>query len=185
MGVWIDLIGSFVFGSLLGLNVLRLNADMSEHSFEASLTYIAQHGALTIAQIVEADVAKAGYGASGTVILLADSTEFEFRGDLDGDSAVDTLHYYLSDTAAASGTQNPEDRILYRALNGGAPQSLDLGITRFNLSYFDAEGDSLALPVTVGDIRQIRVDLVVESTEPYDTTYVRAYLPLRIRPKNL
>lgn len=185
MGVWIDLIGSFVFGSLLGLNVLRLNADMSEHSFEASLTYIAQHGALTIAQIVEEDLFKVGYGASGTVILLADSTEFEFRADLDGDSAVDTLHYYLSDAAAASGTQNPEDRILYRVLNGGAPQALDLGVTKFNLSYFDAAGDSLALPVAVGDIRQIRVDLVVESAEPYDSSYAKAFLPLRIRPKNL
>jgi hypothetical protein len=185
MAAWIDLIGSFVFGGLLGLNVLRLNADMSDHSFESSLTYIAQSAALTIAQIVEEDVARAGYGAAGTAILAADSTQFEFRGDLDGDGAVDTLHYYLSSLQAASGTQNPRDRILYRALNGGTPQALDLGITSFNLSYFDAAGDSLALPVAAGDIRQIRIDLVVESAEPYDTTYARAFLPLRLWPKNL
>ncbi len=186
MGVWIDLIGSFVFGSLLALNVLRLNADMADHSFRASLTYIAQIRALTIAQVVEEEVGKAGFGVSGTAILLADSTQLKFRADLDGNSAVDTRHYYLSSTAAAGATRNPKDRILYRALSGGGPQALNLGmITRFKLSYFAADGDSLALPVTVGAIRQIRVDMVVESAEPYDTTYAQVFLPLRIRPKNL
>lgn len=185
MAAWIDLIGSFVFGALLGLNVLRLNAAMADHSFAASLTYGAQISALTVAQIVEEEVGKAGFGVTGPAIVLADSTRLKFRGDLDGDSDVDTLYYYLSSLAAASSTKNPKDRILYRALNGGAPQSLNLGITRFKLSYFDADGDSLALPVTVGDIRQIRVDLVVESAEPYDTVYAQASLPLRIRPKNL
>jgi len=185
MAVWLDLIGSFVFGSLLGLNVLRMNADMMDHSFKASLSYIAQSSAVTIGQIVEEDLRKVGYGVSGTAISLADSAELEFLADLDGDSEADTLHYYLGTAEEASATLNPEDRVLYRALNNGTPQKIDLGVTEFRLSYFDADGDSLALPVTVGDIRHIRLDMVVESAVPYDTTYARAFLRLRVAPKNL
>lgn len=185
MAVWLDIIGSFVFGSLLGLNVLRLNADMADHSYRASLSYIAQSSAVTMGQIVEEDLRKIGYGVSGSAIALADSVQLCFLADLDEDSEADTLYYYLGSPAQASATPNPADRVLYRALNGGTPLELDLGVTEFRLSYFDADGDSLALPVTLGDIRQIRVDMTVESTAPYDTTYARAFLRLRVRPKNL
>lgn len=185
MAVWLDLIGSFVFGSLLLLNVLRMNADMTDCSFKASLSYIAQSSAVAIGQIVEADLRKIGYGVSGTAIALADSAQLRFRADLDKDGDADTLYYYLGSPAEMDETPNPADRVLYRALNGGTPQALDLGVTEFHLSYFDAGGDSLALPVALGDIRQVRVDMVVESTVPYDTTYAQAFLRMRIRPQNL
>ena len=183
MAVWLDIIGSFVFGSLLVLNVLRLNGDMTDQSYRTTLDYMAQSGAVSVAQIVEDDVRKAGYGVTGTAVTVADTSEIEFLADLSADGSVDTLHYYLGGLVTTS--PNPQDRILCRAVNSEAPDTLRLGLTRFALSYFGAAGDSLALPVTVGDIRGIRVDMTVESTSPYDTTYARAFMQLRIRPKNL
>ena len=135
---------------------------------------------------MEDDLRKMGFGVSDpAAITLADSAEIRFLADLGGDGLVDSLHYYAGSPAGASTTPNPADRVLYRVLNGAAPQGMQLGVTEFSLSYFDAEGDSLALPVTPQDIRQIRVNLTVESTVAYDATYARAFAQLRLRPKNL
>jgi hypothetical protein len=185
MAVWLDIIGSFVFGSLLALNVMRLNADMAERSYKGLLGYGVQYQAAALAQVVEEDLRKMGYGVSGTAIVQADSAQLRFLADLEADGQVDTLHYYRGGTDEAAETSNPEDCVLYRAQSGQATQELRLGVTRFALSYFDAEGDSLALPVTLAEVRRIRLDLTVESAEPYDTTYAQAFIQLRVRPKNL
>ena len=58
-------------------------------------------------------------------------------------------------------------------------------MTTFALRYFNANGDSLGLPVTLADIRQIRVDLTMESTSPYYTSYAQSFMQLRVHPKNL
>ena len=185
MAVWLDIIGSFIFGSLLALNVMRMNADMTVQSYKGSLTYIAQGNVVTVAEILEDDIEKIGFGVSGTAITQADSSQLQALGDLNADGTVDTLRYYVGSPSEASSTQNPADRLLYRRLNSGAPEGIRLGITTFSLSYFNADGDSLALPPTPGDIRQIRIDLAVESAVPCGTTYAKAYMQLRIRPKNL
>ncbi len=185
MAVWLDLIGSFIFGSLLALNVMRMNADITEQSYESTLTYTAQYSAATIAEIVEDDLQKMGFGVSDTAIVLADSSQIRFLADLGDDGTVDTLYYYIGSTSDASHTPNPSDRVLYRVLNGGTPQGMHLGETAFQLSYFNANGDSLGLPVPLGAVRKIRMDLTVESKVAYDTTYATAFMQLRLRPKNL
>ncbi len=185
MAIWLDIIGSFVFGALLTLNVLRLNSDMTAQAYESSFTYMAQRNAAAIAEVMEDDLRKMGFGVTGTSITLADSSQIRFLADLEEDGAVDTLYYYVGSLSEADDTPNPADRILYRVLNGVAPPGMRLGVTKFALSYFGANGDSLALPVTPGNIQQIRVDLTVESTAPYGTTYARAFMQLRIRPRNL
>jgi len=186
MAVWLDIIASFIFGGLLALNVMRMNADMTARSYRSTLTYIAQSSAVTIAQILEEDFRRMGFGVAGTAITLADSSQIRFLADLGADGSVDTLNYAISDTTEASATPNPDDRVLYRALNGGTPQGMRLGETGFRLSYFKANGDSLAMPVAAPDsIRRIRVDLTVESKVAYDATYARAFMQLRLQPRNL
>jgi len=185
MSVWLDIIGSFVIGTLLALNVMRMNADITAVSYKSSLAYTAHINALTAAEILDEDLQKMGYGVTGTAITLADSLQIRFLSDLDADGTVDTLFYSVGNTTEASSTLNPDDRILYRALNSATPQPYPMGITEFHLSYFGAAGDSLALPPTLGDIRQVRVNLWVESTVPYDTTYAKAFMQLRVVPKNM
>ena len=186
MAIWLDIIASFIFGGLLALNVMRMNADMTAQSYRSTLTYIAQSSAVTIAQILEEDFRRMGFGVSGTVITLADSSQVKFRVDFDADGSADSLNYYISDTAEASATPNPDDRVLYRVLNEDTPQGMRLGETEFRLSYFKANGDSLAMPVAAPDsTRRIRMDLIVESKVAYDTTYARAFIQLRFQPRNL
>ncbi|HIG18845.1 MAG TPA: hypothetical protein EYQ31_16980, partial [Candidatus Handelsmanbacteria bacterium] len=97
MAVWLDIIGSFLFGSLLVLNVLRLNGDMTDQSYRTILEYTAQSGALSVALIVDEDSRKAGYGVTGAAITIADTADIEFLSDLGADGSVDTLRYYLGD----------------------------------------------------------------------------------------
>ena len=186
MAVWLDIIASFVFGTLLVLNVLRLNSDMTAQTHRSTMAYAAQNTAIGLGQIVEEDLNKVGYGVTGTPVTLADSSQIRFLADLTPFGSVDTLYYHLGDLV--SSTPNPGDRVLYRTLGsttGSTTDTLRVGLTNFALSYFDTSGDSLALPVTLNAIRHIRLDLTVESASPYDTTYAEAFMQLRIWPKNL
>lgn len=184
MAVWLDIIGSFVIGALLALNVMSMNADITAYSHKNTLTYAAQVNALTIAEIFDYDLRKAGYGVDSTAITAADTAQIQFLAYNDSSGVADTLNYYATSPDSAANTPNPNDRRLYRVLNSTS-QMIGTGVTTFQLSYFNAVGDSLTLPVTLDDIRQIRLDLTVESTSPYDTTYVQVFMQLRIRPKNL
>ena len=182
MAVWLDIIGSFVFGSLLVLNVLRMNSDMTDQTHRSTITYAAQSAALGLSQIVEEDLRKIGYGVTGTPITLADSSQIRFLADLTPYGSVDTLYYHLG--SLVSSTPNPNDRVLLRTRNS-TTDTLRLGLTEFALSYFNARGDSLALPVTLDAIRHIRLGVTVESNSPYDSTYAQSFMQLRIWPKNL
>ena len=185
MAIWLDVIGSFVFGSLLLLNVLRMNADMTAQSYRGTLTYGAQYSAVSIAETVDDDFRRMGFGVSGTAVTLADSAQIRFLVDLGADSAIDTLYYYAGGPSEVSATPTPGDRFLYRVINSDPPQKVGAGLTTFLLSYFDVDGNALGLPATLGDIRQIRLGFTVESSAPYDATYAQAFMELRIRPKNL
>ena len=185
MAVWLDVIGSFIFGSLLLLNVMRMNADISGHATLKTLTYGTQSSAAAIAETMEEDLRKAGLGVAGTALLQADSTQIQFLADLGMDGTVDTVYYYAGNTTGASATLNPGDRFLYRDISGQAAETVGVGVTDFSLSYFGAAGNSLALPVTPADVRQIRVDFTVESASPQDTTYAETFMQLRLFPKNL
>lgn len=183
MAIWIDIAASLLMGALLGLGTMRLNADMTTAAYSGSLAFAAQSNADALAEILEDDLRKAGYGAGAVRIAVADSAQLRLAGDLDADGSVDTLHYYLG--AAVVSTPNPNDFALYRAVAGSAPQAIRAGLTDFRLSYYGASGDSLAAPVDAAAVRSIRIQMRVESPVPYDGHYARTFSDLRVSPKNL
>jgi hypothetical protein len=185
MAVLLDIVGSFVIGSLLLLNVLRLNADITGQASLAMLDQAAQNSAIGIAQIMEEDLRKIGFGVATTAITQADSAEIRFLADWDGDGATETYRYYMGDLSEASGTPNPNDRFLHRVFNGSSDLQVGSGVTSLQLSYFDSNGNELSSPVTLANIRQIRVDFTVESDFAFDSTYAKMFMELRVRPKNL
>ena len=185
MAVMLDIIASFVLGALLSLNVGRMSENVSARFYWSSLAYLAQSSATTVAAVMSEDLRKVGVRVPGTAITIADTSRIRFLGDLGGDGIVDTLYYFVGNVGDAGDTPNPADRPVFRALNGGPPQAMSVGVTRLRLSYFDAEGDSLSQPVPMADVRRIRVDLTVESTVPYDTAYAKTLLRFSVRPRCL
>jgi len=185
MSVWLDIVGSFLIGTLFLLNVMRLNADITRQASLTTLNQAAQNSAIAVAEIMEEDLRKVGFGVLATAVTQADSAEIRFLADVDADGTVDTLRYYMGDLSEAGGTPNPSDRFLHRVLNNSQDLRVGSGLTDLQLSYFDSEGNALSSPVTLEDVRQIRVGFIVESDFSFDSTYAKMFMELRIRPKNM
>ncbi len=187
MAVWLDILGSMVFGSLLLLSVLRLTVDMSERGTLATLAVVSQRQAAQIAGLLDTDLRRAGLGVAmpWTAVEVAEADSLRFAGDLDDDGTPDTLTYYLGPATETAGTLNPRDRYLYRRLNSEAPLRVGEGLTAFTLRYYDATGAELATPVPPGAVSQIAVQYTVENPHSQDTTYARVPMELRVVPANL
>ena len=187
MDSYLTLIGSIVIGGLLLFSVLNFQTDVRQHSFEYSNSLILQQTALSIIELLEQDLRQIGYGYNFPSLAVFALDSITFYADLFDDGVLDTVNYSLSDVSEASGTTNPRDKIFYRSSNSD-PQLHDaLGVTNFQLIFFDANGDTT---VNQTEIRNIEVTLSFESTEPYldrlgTERYASYYWREKISPMNL
>lgn len=155
-----DIVGSTVVGSLLLLMALRLNAQAIETNAVYQNNLNLQQSIVALVDIVEADFRKIGYCKDykkiqppNIAIVSADSNAIKFLTDCPrypgdvGDGVVDTIRYYVGPTSELANTPNPRDRFLYRIVNGNTSRGWNLGVTQFNLRYYDALGDTIPFPV--------------------------------------
>ncbi|MFH1862412.1 MAG: hypothetical protein ABH878_06315 [bacterium] len=183
MSTLLDLVGSFVIGGLLLLMLLSVNANVSQVSTEDQLELIVQENLAELVSEIEYDFRKIGYQVSNPAlaIISGDSTSVIFWTDIDNNGSLDSVSYSLGATSEVTGTVNPRDRILHRAVNG--QQTLgSLGAVDFRLRYFDLQG---VQTTNMGLVKSIEYYLLLESQFPADTTYARSAWTSVIRPKNL
>lgn len=190
----LDIIGSVIAGGILLLILARTNASAIENTYNDNSDLITQQNLSTVVLLLENDFRKIGYCENWTLvpdptktILSADSTSIKFIGDVNNDGTVDTVYYYVGPTSELSGTPNPNDRILYRVVNGSVTKSGNMGITQFSLSYFDDFGNQISFPITTpGSIAEIQITLQIQNTEAYNGQYVTSYLrQIRLAARNL
>lgn len=155
----LDLIAStMVFSSLL-LMGMRLNASVSTHLNAYKGDLIVQQNLVELVKLLEYDFRKIGYCKDPSkipdptrAIRYADSIRIKFYTDLAttanpyGDGNLDSLDYYIG--SWATGTPNPLDRYIFRVENNATPVGVDLGVTTFNLQYYDANKNLLTYPIT-------------------------------------
>ena len=117
-------------------------------------------------------------------MFLTDVVE---TGEPIGDGEIDTLFYYLGPVNELWKTPNPNDRKLYRKLNSQPAVSANLGITHFELKYYDALGDTLEIPVQKNvAIQHILVDIRIENSYAYNEEYSTLFWrQLWLMPRNL
>ncbi len=190
----LDILGSIIIGGILMTIAYRLQDTITEKTYNHSGELIIQQNLATTARIIEYDFRKIGYCKnwnlipdSIAVITYADSSEIKFLTDIDDDGVVDSIHYYLGPTSELTNTANPRDRMLYRVVNDEIPKTSNLGVTQFQLVYYDALGDTL-IPPLVGKrgIISIEINLTVENTEAYDQIYSKAFWrQIRMVSRNL
>lgn len=205
----LDLISSsMVFGSLM-LIALRLNGSTMERSQDYREDLIVQQNLVEIAKLLEYDFRKIAYCRDYTKIPIlteairyADSSKIQFWTDFsttlnpDGDGDLDSLTYYVGTTSELSATPNPNDKLLYRVENDDTPVGVNLGVTIFNIQYFDALRNKLTTPVA--DPREIQfMQITIQTEHPvkwtkyyntatYDTVYQSAFWrQVRLVAKNL
>lgn len=190
----LDILGSVIIGGVMMTIAYRLSDTITEKTYNHSGELTIQQNLATSAQIIEYDFRKIGYCANWNLIpdptkalLYADTSEIKFYTDIDNNGTVDSIHYYLGPTSELTASSNPRDRLLYRVLNGETPKSSNLGITQFDLVYFDALGDTLTPPIGLnGGITSIEINLTVESTDAYDQKISKAFWrQIRMVSRNL
>jgi len=93
---------------------------------------------------------------------------------------VDSVRYVLGGFIPR--TTNPRDRLFNRLFNGQTPDSISLGVTDFKFTFYDSTGAATA---NLAKIRGIQADVTVESLAPYDTSYARSFVRVKVWPKNL
>jgi len=190
----IDIMGSMIIGGILLTITLRLNDSATGKTYNNSAELALQENMATVAQIVETDFRKIGYCADwnkfpdpSKAVVYADENSIKFLTDIDYDTNMDSIRFYLGPTSELLSTPNPRDRILYRVENNETPIPSNLGVTQFRLVYFDALGDTLSPPITSpGLITSVEINLTVESVAAYDTAYSSAFWrQIRLVARNL
>ncbi len=190
-----DIVISVALGGLLLAMLVMFNGNLVEGGTAQSLKIITQTNFTEVTKDVEFNFRKMGYRvptANDSAIVIADSNKIKFKGDFNNDGTVDTLTYFLN--PAASGNANTNTHILNSTLNASATQKINIGITKFRLTYYDAnETPYTTYPVsTPSKISSIKVSMNLESTVPYKLTsekYVKlnpgVYWERTFKPKNL
>jgi hypothetical protein len=190
----LDILASIIIGGILMMITWRLSDAATEKTYNNSGELSLQQNLATVAQILENDFRKIGYCADwnkfpdpSKAIVFADTSNIIYLTDIDLDSDMDSIHYYLGPTSQLSSTPNPRDRLLYRVLNNESPLASNLGVTQFKMVYFDALGDTIYPPITVaGSITSIEINLSVESVAAYDEKYSSAFWrQIRLVARNL
>ena len=190
----LDILGSIIIGGLVLQILFRVNTSATSNLYTNNSEANVQSAMISVGSVLEEDFRKIGYCKDWTkipdptkAILFADTSSIKFLTDLNNDGNVDTLSYYLGPASELLNTPNPNDRLLYRVANSDAPKSSNVGITEFKITYFDSFGNILSTPVTPpSQIQKMQIDIMVENTEPIDSTYVVAFWrQLRLTARNL
>ena len=208
----LDLIASTMVFSTLLLIALRLNGGTMENVQAFREDIFVQQNLVAVSDLLEYDFRKIGYCKDFTIITsptdairYADTSRITFWTDFptsttgsgyDGDGALDSLTYYVGPTSELPETPNPNDRLIYRVENDATPIGVNMGVTTFNLQYYDAMRVRLSTPVTdCRLIQYLQITIQVEhpvkwtkyyNTATYDTVYQSAFWrQVRLVAKNL
>ncbi|NUN68727.1 MAG: hypothetical protein HUU02_03350 [Bacteroidetes bacterium] len=205
----LDLIAStIVFGTLM-LIALRLNGSTMENMSAFREDLIVQQNLVAVSELLEHDFRKIAYckdyeviSSPTLAIRYADTSKIIFWTDLPtvanpyGDGVLDSLTYYIGPTSELTSTPNPNDRLIYRVENNATPIGVYMGVSTFNLQYYDALRNKLSTPVDSCQLIQyMQITIQVEhpvkwtkyyNTATYDTVYQSAFWrQVRLVAKNL
>ncbi|MFQ5648515.1 MAG: hypothetical protein ACE5IY_01115 [bacterium] len=181
------LTGSIAIGGLFLLSVMRFYGGLVEHAQEKTYELMAQESTASLMEIIESDFRKMGSGLPVSlppIVANPDSSDITFWADLNEDGAPELVRYYTSlpsDTDAAA-TQNPNDFILYRVVDGVNTVDTPAGVVGFSVRLLD---ELAAVPADLSEVRMLDVSLTVESLYAYDEKYPRVVWNKRIVPQNL
>lgn len=189
----IDIIGSMIIGGYLLVTVISFNSNASQNTYGYSGELIVQENIVAVVDILEYDLRRIGYCQDPTkipnpslAILSADSSYIKYLADDNKDGNLDTVEYYLGTSDELSETPNPEDRMLFRSVNGQS-LSANLGITVFKMTFYDVLGVQLYPPLTVPTgIASMQIDVKCENSAAYDEQYRYSFWrQVRLASRNL
>ena len=192
--VILDIMGSMIIGGILMITLFRVSDRATERTYNNSGDLTNQQNIAAVVRTLEYDFRKIGYCADWTQIpnpsksiIFAKSDGIKFLTDVDRDGKVDTMYYYIGPASELIYTANPRDRFLYRVVNNEKPVKVNLGVTQFDLVYFNVDKEIISVPISVlGEIYTIQISVAVEDIEAYDQKYSQVFWrQIRLVAKNL
>lgn len=190
---------SYVIAGFLLVAILATNSNLNYSSSELTATQMKKNHSKAITEIINHDIPKIGFNRVNIIdpsFVKADSNEIIFYSNIDNsvDKSVETISWKYTDTPAPD-SKNPHDHILVRTVDG-KETSIDFGITRFKIDYFDEYGGEtpMTTPISSSDfhnIKQIEIELTVQtgfalkSSSNPDGRYVTSTWIKRFSPVNL
>ncbi|MDZ7268168.1 MAG: hypothetical protein ONB48_09280 [candidate division KSB1 bacterium] len=187
MGSWLTLIASVVIGGMVLVSFQQFNNDVSRDLQLDTLDHIAYGNMDAVVQLLDYDFSRIGYGVNDprqNIITKAEASDVRYVLDDNGDGTLETMRYYLSSTddAVARATPNPNDKVLYRVVNGGTAEVIATGLTEFKVLYYDSTGNTT--PV-LANIRSLVVSLTIEGDYGADNQYPKFVWLGRFTPPSL
>ena len=183
MGVMFDIIGSILVRTAIVLIVLRMNVSLNSMVVESVAHATIQQSLSTLREVMSADFEVAGLNVTpGTAFLEAKPNQMKFYGDIDGDGTPETIYYYVGPQSELSNTVNPNDRKLYRQINGGTSLNVANGITTCVFTYYDQNG---AVTTTKSLVKMFTVKMTMQDGAPVDSVYPSTYWEQSFFPSNL
>lgn len=172
MAYMLDILGSFAIGALVLLMIFRFNQTMLSAATEKLLYNIAQLNTVAASEVIEYDFYKIGFRVNTDTLDVFEYCELsgiKYLSDVDNNGVMDTIEYSISDTEDLSSTVNPNDRLLYRTVNGGSPQIVS-SVVAFELAYRDSAGVFIT-PISelssAGKRREVRgIDVYIHIESP-------------------
>lgn len=192
--VILDIMGSIIIGGILMITLFRISDRATESTYNKTGDLTIQQNIASVVSTLEYDFRKIGYCADwrqipnpSKSIIFAKSDGIKFLTDVDRDGKVDTMYYYIGPASELIYTANPRDKFLYRVVNNEKPVKVNLGVTQFDLVYYNVDKEIIPTPVSVlGEIYTIQISVAVEDIEAYDQKYSQVFWrQIRLVAKNL
>lgn len=175
-----------VRGTIIAI-MLTVTVTLNQVLYYKSAARTVQTELSSLVEVMESDFRRVGYNVTASSsFFLAETSQVAFYADIDNDGNPDTIEYLIGSTGELADTPNPDDRLLYRLVNGDT-LTVGAGMTRFYLKYYALGGAPLILPVDVSLIGSLDITLHAEHgyfTFP-DSLYPAAHWERRLFPTNL
>jgi len=154
---------SFIIAGMLMLIIGTFNMRLGQHATDLTLHEISKSHIESVYEMILYDFKKIGYDIENAIqdpILTAEGQQITFEAKLDQDSATNpsTVTWVLTDNTPAA-SNNPNHRVLERTVDGDTTP-IGIGITRFDLRYFNENGDETS------NLTSIRYIEVIIETQP-------------------
>ncbi|MCH8494624.1 MAG: hypothetical protein LAT57_03210 [Balneolales bacterium] len=174
----VGLVTGFVIGGMLLLSLMVLNNRIAQNSGQTALTQMTKETMTTVSEMVSTDIRRIGQGIAAAPITHASENRIVFLSAVDGINPA-TVEWLYDPNEELPGSQNPNDRMLYRIVNNDTTR-IPLGVTQFNFTYFDEDH---AITAVLDQIRRIRVEVMVESQAGYGNEFSRSFWESEITPR--
>ena len=193
----LEVIGSTFIGAFFIYTVLNFNVKMSDTFNNSVLNNKNLFDTIEIGKLFDYDFNKIGYRVASDIVFKETyEDEIIYYADVDNNGVIDTVRYLLGSEQYALSTSNPNDKPLFRIINGS--DTTTSYVNDFEISYLDSAGSIITPTSSLNSDLQRKLvkgllirytigssSLIVEEYEDEDEEFQFVECEKRIVPLNI